>query len=252
MNWKIENDNTPPIITAEAHVRSAHGGKMQALPETAVIFFMSGWEECLVSERGAEVLMEKLPRFLTGKPVYRLTDGVCFTDGGRGAPHAVDTVETLHALGVKTIVSVGMFGAFGEGFEVGDIAVPSKVFIEEGTSHHYAVEPQYSEPDNALSTALAGMLDARQPQTVSTDAVYRQTFMKEALWREKGAVGVDMETSAVFTAARFLGMSAAAVLIVSDKHPMDEKQPKWSWRIDRAMRMSFIERVCTAVEELNN
>ena len=250
MNWKIENDNTPPIITAEDHVNSAHGAAMQKLPETALLFFMSGWERCLVLERGCPMLMEKLPRFLSGKPVYGLTDGICFTDGGRGAPQAVDTVETLRVLGVKTVIAVGMFGAFAEGVEVGDIVIPSKAFIEEGTSHHYAAAPEFSLPDEALAEELSRLLPARRFAIVSTDAVYRQTFLKESLWRQKAAVGVDMETSAVFTAARFLGLRAAAVLIASDKHPLDASQPRWSWMIGSEMRCGFITGVCSAAEKL--
>ncbi|MBR3874010.1 MAG: hypothetical protein IKJ26_07540 [Clostridia bacterium] len=50
-------------------------------------------------------------------------------------------------------------------------------------------------------------------------AVYRQTFSKEQLWREKGAVCVDMETSAVFSVAKYLGVKAIALLMVSDLAP---------------------------------
>ena len=47
---------------------------------------------------------------------------------------AVDTLETLNALGVKNVVSVGMFGAFSEKISSGAILVPNKAFSEEGTS----------------------------------------------------------------------------------------------------------------------
>ena len=41
-------------------------------------------------------------------------------------------------------------------------------------------------------------LNAKRAGVVSSDAVYRQTFYKERLWRERGAACVEMETSAVF------------------------------------------------------
>lgn len=57
---------------------------------------------------------------------------------------------------------------------------------------------------------------------VSTDAVYRQTFFKEALWREKGSVGVDMETSALYSVGALLDINVVSILIASDKHPLNE------------------------------
>lgn len=76
---------------------------------------------------------------------------------------------------------------------------------------------------------------------VSTDAVYRQTFRKERLWREKGAVGVDMETSAVFSVAHYLGLRAAALLMVSDVHPLGQDDPKWEWQMTREMKEHLAE-----------
>lgn len=56
--------------------------------------------------------------------------------------------------------------------------------------------------------------------TVTTDSFYRQTFAKEAYWREKGCVDVDMEASALLSVSRYYSMPAAAVLLCSDKHPL--------------------------------
>lgn len=56
--------------------------------------------------------MEALfPRFLNKCPIYEIKDlNICFLDGGRGAPQAVDTIEILKALGVKTVISVDCVG----------------------------------------------------------------------------------------------------------------------------------------------
>lgn len=69
---------------------------------------------------------------------------------------------------------------------------------------------------------------------------FRQTFYKEKLWREKGCVGVDMETSALFSVGKFLGLNVAAVLIVSDKHPMNQNGEKWQWKITKELRKNVI------------
>ena len=57
--------------------------------------------------------------------------------GGYGAPQAVDTIETLAALDVKNIITIGMFGSFSSNINSGDILIPNKAFSEEGTSLHY-------------------------------------------------------------------------------------------------------------------
>ena len=38
------------------------------------------------------------------------------------------------------------------------------------------------------------------------------------MWREKGAVGIDMETSALFSIADYLNLNIVSVLIVSVIH----------------------------------
>lgn len=243
MQWKFDADNTAPVLTAAAHIQSAHrGGGTPALPKTAVLFFMHGGEEYFLRNYSCGLITEKLPRFLRGGPVWRLSDGVCFLDGGRGAPQAADTVETLAALGVEKILSVGMFGALGSEVDTGDILVPSVAYVEEGTSLHYYSTLECAEPDGELSALAARLSGARCLPIVSTDAIYRQTYYKEQLWRTKDAVGVDMETSAVFSVSAYLGLKAAAVLIASDKHPQTEGAPRWQWHMTDEMRHGIFEK----------
>lgn len=248
MKWFYKEDTTSPILNAEAHIASMHIENRESvnMPDTAMLFYMHHGVEYLLEKYDCRILFEKFPRFLQGCPAYALNDSICFMDGGRGAPQAADTAETLAALGVKRIITVGMFGAFGEGVETGDVIVPERALIEEGTSHHYFDEPEYAYPDEALAKKLSELTGARRAQIVSTDAVYRQTYFKERLWREKGAVGVDMETSAIFSVSKYLGISSAALLIASDKHPADENAPQWAWHMTKEMRFDFFERALKA------
>lgn len=50
----------------------------------------------------------------------------------------------------------------------------------------------------------------------SIDAPYRETVRKVLRYQREGILGVDMETSALFTVARYRGIDLAAVLVVSD------------------------------------
>ena len=242
--WKYNEDTTKPIITAKAHIESGHKNGCEQLPSTAVLFYMHGGIEYMKLKHKGRLLSKKFPRFLNACPIYKMKDyDICFLDGGRGAPQAVDTLETLAALGVKNVITIGMFGAFGEVVESGDIIIPNRAFVEEGTSLHYYDKIEYAEPNAELLKKAAETIDGTKAlPIVSTDAVYRQTFFKEALWREKGAVGVDMETSALYSVGALLDINVVSILIASDKHPLNESESAWKWTMKNKVRFEFFDK----------
>ena len=130
----------------------------------------------------------------------------------------------------------------------GDVVVPDMALVEEGTSLHYYESIEAAQPDPTLHRLLMDTLQKRDLSIVSTDAVYRQTFRKEQLWRERGAVGVDMETSAVFSVSQYLGMRAAALLMASDLHPSSPDAPKWQWLMTADMRYDLTEQALAAAK----
>ena len=250
--WHLPNDSTAAVITAAEQINSAHRRCELHLPETAVMFFMSKGTDYLVEHYHAVKLEEPFPRFLNRCPIWVIEErNLCFLDGGRGAPQAVDTVETLAALGVRNIVAVGMCGAYDPGVRVGEIIAPRKAFVEEGTSLHYYEQLEAAYPDDEMLRVALSLADISDYPIVSTDAVYRQTFAKEQMWREKGAVGVDMETSAVFSVSKYLGLRAVALLMVSDVHPMEPGAPKWEWHMTREMKNHLAERGVTLAQAVN-
>lgn len=242
--WKHCNDNTEAIITAKKHIESCHRKVSVKLPETALLFYMHGGVEYAKTKFQTTLISERFPSFLNSRPVYKINgENVCFLSGGWGAPMAADTVETLCELGVKNIITVGMCGVFSESSVIGDIIIPYKAFVEEGVSFHYYEFIESSFPDKQLyKSALDFYEGVKALPIVSTDAVYRQTFYKEELWRKKGAVGVDMETSAIFSISTYLGMKAVSILIASDKHPINEGEDNWKWTITREMRCDLFDK----------
>lgn len=242
--WKYEEDKTNAVITAEKHIASCRKSSPFTLPETAVIFFMHGGIDYTAQNYNTKIISERFPSFFNSRPVYAVDkSSVCFLHGGWGAPMAADTLETLFALGVKNVVSVGMFGAFSENINSGDIVIPNKAFIEEGTSFHYYSDVYCSKPNiKLMRKALEKIDSANSYPIVSTDAVYRQTFYKENLWRSKGAVGVDMETSVLFSVGDYLGINAVSLLIASDIHPLTENNEQWKWKMTKDIRCGFFEK----------
>lgn len=238
MMWRYNQDDTPPVLTAEGNIQSGHSERITLeLPKTAIVFFMGKAAEYLAEKYGCAMLTDRFPRFLKVCPIYRFKEHeICFLNGGSGAPHGVDTLETLNALGVRNVICAGMCGAFAEGVNVGDVIVPNRAYVEEGTSLHYYESIDYAEPDAELLEIMLKLPDTKMLPIVSTDGIYRQTYKKERLWREKGAVGVDMETSAMFSVGKYLGVRVAAILAASDKAPMSEHEPGWKWSMTHDMR----------------
>jgi len=236
MNWKLPNDHTEPVITAQKHIASAHGGSGVArLPETCVIFEMGMAIPFLEEHFQTHTIIQRLPGFITNQKCIGIAghQNVCFVRGGYGAPAAVDTLETVLALGVKRVLVMGMCGGFSANIHVGDVVVPHAVFCEEGTSQHYLGNVEKVMADRKLHQSLAEHFlphfTVLNASTVSTDAVYRQTMAKEADWRSRGCVAVDMEASALLAVCGYYSVPAAAALICSDRHPLPDEVENWSW-----------------------
>lgn len=236
MKWKLPDDSTAPVITAEEHVKSRHIKKESCmLPETCVIFEIGMALKFVEANFKTITLLETLPCFLEGSVCISIEghEGVCFTRGGYGAPAAVDTLETVRALGVKCVIVVGMCGGFSDSTNVGNVLIPHKILCEEGTSFHYFDNIEFAEPDRSLYNKgrayFSNAFEVLTDDAVTSDAFYRQTYAKEAKWREKGCVAVDMESSALLSVSKYYSIPAVSILLCSDKHPLSENDVKWDW-----------------------
>ncbi len=140
-----------------------------------------------------------------------------------GAPHAVMLLETLIAWGARKILFVGWCGSVAETVTIGDIILPTSALIDEGTSRHYQdQDAQVSYPSDSMISVLHAGMDQKQVQyhrgpIWTTDAVYRETRHKVSQFRNRGAIGVEMEISALYTVAEFRGIEIAALVIVGDE-----------------------------------
>lgn len=252
MKWTLLNDSTNPIITAENHVKSGHGNiNTGTLPETCVIFEMGMAIRYIEENFDTITLVEKLPCFLDSPKciVIKNYKDICFTRGGYGAPAAVDTLETVRALGVKRVIVVGMCGVFAHNTAVGDVLIPHKILSEEGTSHHYFENIEFAIPNRELfikaESYFRGKFTINTSATVTSDAVYRQTFAKESYWREKSCIGVDMESSALLSVSKYYSIPAVSILLASDKHPLNVEETNWEWGCNdfNKIREEFVTQV---------
>ena len=166
----------------------------------------------------------------TSKPLFM---GTLFTQGEKGAsfagpymgaPYATMIAETLIAKGASTIVVFGWCGAISRDLSIGDIIVVDGALADEGTSRNYMAQPEAFPrvlPDSVLQQRLYNELIAKNLPVKTgtlwtTDAIYRETPKKIDFFRDKGAVAVEMECSALFAVAKFRKVRIAAVVVVSD------------------------------------
>jgi uridine phosphorylase len=149
--------------------------------------------------------------------------GVSITGPIVGAPYAVMVLETLIAWGARKIIFIGWCGSISDNVKIGDIIAATSAIIDEGTSGHYKDnETRISFPSASMLTKLNDALRQNQANfhngaIWSTDAIYRETCEKVKYFQRQGAIGVEMEISALFTVAKFRGVDLGAMAVVSDE-----------------------------------
>lgn len=138
-----------------------------------------------------------------------------------GAPRAVEPVHAFGSVGTRTVVQIGSCGGLQPRLKTGDILLPERAIIGEGASQYYGGHGA-SEATPAL-VEVASRRFAERGFTVhrglhlTTSALFMQPPERIQAWRDAGYLGVDMETSAVFSAAAHFNMRAAALLFVWDE-----------------------------------
>jgi uridine phosphorylase len=148
-----------------------------------------------------------------------------------GASYAAMILETLICWGAREIFFCGWCGAISSRASIGDLIVPQRAFIDEGTSRHYGRDgqereaeeavPPFSSPSAVPFRQLAQAVGKEGHQALtgpvwSTDAIYRETPQQVRRYRELGCLAVEMELSALFSVAAFRQAALAGVLVVSD------------------------------------
>ena len=183
--WFSPEDKSAPVFTARKMVNNKFDlQNFPGLPPKAVLFCLGKGLPLLEERFPCETLMDPLNCFINTTKALTVQGhpGVCFVHGGRGAPATANTVEVLHALGVKEFLLVGLCGGFGEDLQVGDVLAPRQILSEEGASRHYRAESGFvpvtgpGDPLRREKFFASRGIGLKYLDTVSTDAVYRQTF----------------------------------------------------------------------------
>lgn len=171
-----------------------------------------------------EFKRDNFQRLFISRLYFKSSDsGLSLTGAFIGAPYAAMLLENLIARGARRIVFMGWCGAVSQNVKIGDIIVPTRAVVDEGTSAHYVGQDrEVLPPANAMTASIQHALEKRSlpfhtGPLWSTDAVYRETRQKLASHQQTGVLAVEMEVSALWSVARFRGVDLGAVLVVSDE-----------------------------------
>jgi len=156
--------------------------------------------------------------------LYRLyvgPQGIAICGPFLGAPQAVLGLERLIALGAKKIWVFSWCGSLNKEIHIGDTVIPTHAFSEEGTSQHYPLDFD-PLPDKDMISKIKNELSSQnipffEGPLLTTDAPYRETKEKIKEYQKKGALGIDMEISALIRVANFRAVSIAGIFVVSDE-----------------------------------
>ena len=138
-----------------------------------------------------------------------------------GSAAAGMMLEEMIASGARLVLEIGLCGGLVPSLKAGEIIVVDEAFVDEGTSSHYHKNPNKFLAARNLSRHLARALEEsgtafRIGGIWTTDAPYRETRKKLLGFTKRGAVGVNMESSALFAIAKYRHVDVASLQVVSD------------------------------------
>ena len=121
---------------------------------------------------------------------------------GVSGPWISTDIEELSANGVDTFIIFENCGVLDKKIEDCSIIIPNKAFRDEGTSYHYVPDSESIEMNKEYKNIFKHVLDENgykyeEGATWTTDGFYRETKDKIEMFKQKGAVCVEMEGASI-------------------------------------------------------
>jgi DeoD family purine-nucleoside phosphorylase len=140
---------------------------------------------------------------------------------GMGCPSAAIVFEELVMLGVKRILRIGTCGGLQPDLNLGDLIVAISAVPADATALHLVGEPLAPTADwdlvhGAVHAAKELGRKVRIGPIVSSDLFYNPDRGQYGRWSERGILGVEMESSVLFTLGALRKVKAGCLLTVSD------------------------------------
>jgi len=178
---------------------------------------------------------------------------------GMGCPAAAVAVEELANIGARVFIRTGSTGALQRPIDLGDLIIASGAVKNEGTSKMYEPNEFPAVPSYRILNSLVGAAESLKGKlrltyhvgiVSSDDAFYAETPEFIERMTALGALGLDMESSAIFVVSRARGLESGSILSASEnfarKFIVPEKVPKAlkeGWLKETQVALKAIERL---------
>lgn len=175
-----------------------------------------------------------------------------------GAPYAVMLLESLAVWGVSRVVFLGWCGAIASGVKTGDLLLATGGFVDEGTSCHYlegGKNPVPADPDltgELRQILMAAGISFHEGPVWSTDAIFRETPSRLSHFKSLGALGVEMELSALFAVGAFRKIAVSSLQVVSDELDETGWRPGFKTECFKSARSLACELIQTFCRQQNH
>ena len=177
------------------------------LPHIAVGVF----SEYLVKDIAKIFECEKVGELTEKRPVYIMEYKdikITLFMAGISGPWISNDIEELSVNGVDTFIIFGNCGVLDRTIEDCSIIIPTKAYRDEGTSYHYLPDSEYIKLDNKYTNVFKSILKEykfafNEGATWTTDAFYRETKEKINIFKNKGAICVEMEGASIAAVCKY-------------------------------------------------
>jgi uridine phosphorylase len=229
------NHHPSGLLTPEAIIAWKKARGLLQVPVTPRTIILSTQGHLIKSKQ--KLIGNKWLKGIMGKHLCIDTNSGTYlsTGWGIGSPGMIATCEEFRVLGATSFYLAGIAGRLTEDIHEGEMVVATTALSEEGTSRHY-----YGNRDQAVPCSekmLSQLNEFHSCKFVSTDAPYRETAEMVSQWRSAGTAMVDMETSALYSFAKYYGVDACSIAVGADALTND------GWRMPRDMHGIFVKQV---------
>lgn len=137
---------------------------------------------------------------------------------GMGGPSVGIAVEELKQIGVTHLIRIGSCGALQSSLALGDLLICSGAVRDDGTSKTYVPQQYPAIPDfELLSACVAAAKQRKLRHCLGLVRTHDSFYIDEderisTEWSNRGVMGSDMETAALFTVGALRGLKTASLL----------------------------------------
>ena len=141
---------------------------------------------------------------------------------GMGLPSTSIYVNELIQLGAKRLVRVGTCGAFQADIDIGDVVLAMSASTDSNMNQRVFEQKDYAPTASfnllwqTYNLAKDLGLHTRVGNILSSDTFYQDDPDHWKIWATYGVLGVEMESSAIYTLAAKHRIEALTILTVSD------------------------------------